>query len=265
MKFTSYKDKLIRYNDLGDGHVIVLLHGYLESLDVWSEFADELAKNYRIILIDLPGHGKSDVYSDEHSMDFMADVLKHVLDDAKVEKCFLTGHSMGGYVALAFLESYPHYLSGFSLFHSSPFGDTPEKIINREREIELVKAGKAQIIYNEHVPKTFAPNNITKFDREIEKGIDMAKNTSPEGIIAVLNGMKSRPDRSLYLRTTNLPCLYIYGLQDNFISEDILTRIEFPKTHQILRLENSGHMGFVEEKEETLKGITEFINEFVNK
>ncbi len=260
IKFTNFKDSLIRYKDIGHGKVIVLLHGYLESLETWNEFAEELTRDYRIISIDLPGHGQSGIYSEEHSMEFMADVVKFVLDDTRTEKCFLIGHSMGGYVTLAFLKFYSWYLSGFSLFHSTPFSDTPEKKLNREREIELVKAGKSQVIYNAHIPKTFAEPTNEKYKKEISKGIEIAKKTPPDGIIAALNGMKSRPDQSTYLEKTHLPFLYIQGMHDNFIPVEIISQIEFPENHKILKLENSGHMGFLEEKNICINAISGFIS-----
>ena len=257
----NFRDQLIRCKVNGKGDTIVLLHGYLESIEIWSVFYDELVKNYRVISIDLPGHGKSALYSNNHFMEFMADVVKSVIDHLKIRKCFLIGHSMGGYVTLAFLEMYSHLLSGFSLFHSSPFADTSEKIANRNREIEVVKAGKVQMIYSEHVPKTFANSNVEKFNKEIEQGIEIAKNTSPEGIIAALNGMKSRLDKTLILKKTNLPFLFIHGLKDNFIPVDMHEKLELPKNNEVLLLNNSGHMGFIEEKEKCIDAIHRFMQE----
>ena len=259
IRMVNFRDSLIRYRVNGKGETIVLLHGYLESLEIWGDFQDELVKNYQVISIDLPGHGKSASYSGNHSMEFMADAVKSVLDQLNIKQCFLVGHSMGGYVTLAFIEMYSHLLSGFSLFHSSPFADTAEKMENRNREIELVKAGKLQIIYSEHVPKTYANSNVEKFNNEIERGIEIAKNTLPEGIIAALNGMKDRLEKTLVLKKTNLPFLFIHGLRDNFIPSDMPEKVEFPKNNEVLLLENSGHMGFIEEKEKCINAIRKFI------
>jgi len=172
---------------------------------------------------------------------------------------------MGGYVTMAFIEMYSHLLNGFSLMHSSPFADTAEIIENRNREIELVRAGKEQLICSEHIPKTYAKNNIEKFQQEIQNGINIAKNTSPKGIIAALNGMKSRMNLSGLLKSTNLPFLYIHGLFDNFIPSDMPAKIEMPAISSVLILENSGHMGFIEEKGKTIKGISDFIVQYIIK
>lgn len=255
----SYNNSTIRFNDSGTGMPIVLLHGYLESLDIWEEFENKLKSHARIISVDLPGHGKTGCFGEVHTMDFMAEVVNEVLVFLKIDKCVMIGHSMGGYVTMAFLEKYADKLSGFSLFHSSPFADTPEKAENRTREIKLVQALKKAQLYTEHVPKTFAPHNIDKFILQIGYAKIIAQRTPDAGIIAALEGMKQRPDRSNLLKNTNLPFLYILGKHDQFIPQQILDKIQFPVNHKILVLENSGHQGYIEECE---KSADEILNYF---
>jgi pimeloyl-ACP methyl ester carboxylesterase len=158
--FFSYKGGRIHFTDSGRGEAIVLLHGYLESSEVWNGFATELSSNFRIISVDLPGHGLSDVYGDVHSMEFMADAIKELTDYLGLNKIFITGHSLGGYVTLAFLGLYWKRLTGYCLFHSQPFADTPEAIEKREREIEIVKMGKKNLMYPDNVIRMFAPSNL---------------------------------------------------------------------------------------------------------
>src|ERR1044071_7202110 len=109
----------VRYADTGKGRVVVLLHGFLESLEVWfgNGFAQELAQHFRVIAIDLPGHGKSDCVGYVHRMERMADVVKGVMDELGLRRYAMVGHSMGGYVALAFAERYKENLCGLCLFH----------------------------------------------------------------------------------------------------------------------------------------------------
>ncbi len=253
-------DYKIRYKDVGQGPVILLLHGYLESLKVWNVLVDDLKHNFRIIALDLPGHGQSEVSEEVQTMDSMAEAIMHMLYHLNIEKCFVVGHSMGGYVALAFLEKYPKMVQGISLFHSSPFADTDEKKQNRDREIELIKSGKKAQIYNLHTPKTFADENVPRFADQIEKLKSSAKKTENNGIIAVLEGMKARPNRAELLKNTLLPVQYIIGAKDNFIPMEILEKLELPKNADIVILENSGHMGMFEEREQSLEAIKRFVN-----
>jgi len=245
----EYKNKKIRYHEQGNGFPIVMLHGFLESLDIWDEFATKIAENYRVILIDLPGHGKTDVFSEIHSMEFMAEVVNQVLVYLNIDKCVMIGHSMGGYVSLAFLENYAHKLTALSLFHSSPFADNEVKKAARDLTIQDIKLGKKIQICKEHAPKTFAHDNLIKFERIIGFTKIIAINTSPEGIIAALQGMKQRKDYSKILENTEIPFLYILGLKDNFIPSNILSFMKIPKNTNILNLQNSGHQGYIEEPE----------------
>ena len=167
--FFLFREGRIHYSDSGKGPVIVLLHGYLESSEVWNGFEKKLTSKFRVISVDLPGHGLSDIYGEVHTMEFMATVVKELLDYLKVKKAFLTGHSLGGYVTLGFLELFPEYLSGYCLFHSQPFHDPPEAIEKRKREIEIVRTGKKNLMYPDNVIRMFAESNLEKFSDGLQR------------------------------------------------------------------------------------------------
>lgn len=136
---------------------VVLLHGYLESLLVWEEFVPLLYKRVRVVTLDLPGHGISEVKGEVHTMEFLADTVADGLRALGIKRCTLVGHSMGGYVALAFLERHPEMLDGLVLLSSTPNADTPEKAENRRREIALVQAGKKDALARVAPAAGFAP------------------------------------------------------------------------------------------------------------
>jgi pimeloyl-ACP methyl ester carboxylesterase len=257
--FFSFRGGKIQYSDTGSGKVIVLLHGYLESAEVWSHFAEKLASKFRIITVDLPGHGLSDVYGEVHSMEFMATGIKELLDILGIKKVFLTGHSLGGYVTLAFLELFPDYLSGYCLFHSQPFPDPPVALEKRKREIEIVKQGKKDLMYPDNVIQMFATSNIEKFSEALQRSKDIASKIPGEGIIAILNGMMIRPSRLEFMEEGRIPCLWILGSMDNYIPCDFIqTKVNLPSNAKVVVLNNSGHMGFIEEEDKAIDVITEF-------
>jgi pimeloyl-ACP methyl ester carboxylesterase len=259
--YFSYKGGRVHFTDKGRGEAIVLLHGYLESSEVWNGFATKLSSQFRIISVDLPGHGLSDVYGDVHTMEFMADVLKELIDYLGLNKVFLTGHSLGGYVTLAFLGLYSARLNGYCLFHSQPFADTPEAIDKRKREIEIVKMGKKNLMYPDNVTRMFGPSNLEKFAVELQRSKDIASHIPGEGIIAVLNGMMIRPSRLSFMEEGKVPCLWILGTMDNYIPcEVIQSKVKLPANAEIVVLKNSGHLGFVEEEELSVKIVSEFVN-----
>src|SRR5208337_1540379 len=181
-----FKTSSINYMDEGTGEVIVLLHGYLETLQIWGNFAKELTKFFRVIAIDIPGHGKSGKIAEVHTMDLMAEALDTVLSGLNIYKAFLVGHSMGGYVAMSYMVQYPGKVSGLCLFHSNPFADSEEKKANRDREIEIIRQGKQEILFNTNVPKSFATDHLEKFKAEVDRAKQIAEHCEPEGIIALL-------------------------------------------------------------------------------
>lgn len=241
-----------------DGATIVLLHGYLESLDVWDDFTRLLEPHMRVIALDLPGHGISELKGEVHTMEFLADTVHAVLKLCDVNKCIICGHSMGGYAALEFLRKYPQATSGIILFHSVPYADTEGKKENRRREIEIVLAGKKELIAATTF-KSFAPFNRKKFAQTIEELADQAFLTDDDGVLALLRGMGERRDNNSTLSESGVPQMFIFGRGDEYITAEIAADMiaRHPQA-QVLWLEKSGHIGFVEEPEKSAQAIIQF-------
>ena len=263
-KFIMAAGTALRISDtLKGGTTVVLLHGYLESLEIWGDFMKELAMHYRILAIDIPGMGISQVRGEVHTMEFLADVLKGVLDKQGVERCFVVGHSMGGYVAEAFAAKYASMLQGLVLFHSTPNPDTEEKRENRRREIELVRADKKELIAELFAPKGFAPENRKRLRAVIEQLSELISMSDSDGVVAVLNGLIQRADQNEMLRNLNVPQLFIFGREDEFIPVAAAEAIVAAQPQaEIAWLDHSGHMGFGEEPEQALAILTGFIDRY---
>lgn len=250
----------VRYADVGKGRVVVLLHGFLESLEVWfgNGFAQSLAKNYRVIAIDLPGHGKSECIGYVHRMERMAQVVKCVMDELGLRRYTVVGHSMGGYVALAFAEKYPENVCGLCLFHSTSYADGEAKKIERERAIRLVKKSPTKYT-NALIGNLFALANVRYMREEINWLKRMAAKTKLQGIVACLEGMKVRKNRENVLRYAKFPVLIIAGKRDNVIPFEISeAQSHLAEDSRFLALDKTGHMGFLEAKEKSLRKLKAF-------
>jgi len=257
--FHNIKGKMLCYSDRGRGDVIVLLHGYLESMLVFESLTEELSRHFRVISIDLPGHGKSERFSDTHTMDELAVRIRSLLDNLSIEKILLVGHSLGGYVALAFLEKFPGMMAGYCLFHSHPFADTEEAIARRNREKTVIRAGKKHIMYPGNIMNMFSPHNVAKMSNEIARLNEIASLTPDEGIISILNGMIARPDRSTLCVEGIVPMLWILGIHDQYINYENATRdLKLPDNARLITLYESGHLGFLEEAEKAGDILTRF-------
>lgn len=239
---------------------VVLLHGYLESLLVWEEFVPLLYKEVRVVTLDLPGHGISVVRGDEHSMEFLADTVADAIRTLGIARCTVVGHSMGGYVALALCERHPELLDGVVLLSSTPNADTEEKAENRRREIALVEAGKKDALARVAPAAGFAEQNRARMKDAIEDLAEQVFVTEEAGIAALLRGMIARRDRNEMVRKTTVPVLFLLGRQDPYIPSDAAEKMvaEHPKA-RVVWLENSGHMGFLEEPEAAARAILDFV------
>ncbi len=248
----------MRYSDQGKGRAIVLLHGFLESMEIWEEYSERLSKTYRVITIDLPGFGETPSIGYVHTMEMMAECVKAVMDSIGCRRYAVIGHSMGGYAALAFAALFPESLTGIGIFHSTALPDTEEKKKNRDAAIKLVKQNPRHYV-NAFYDSLFAPENVSKFQKEIKQLKERSEKFTREGIVNALEGMKLRSNRESVLRAVTFPVLFIIGKQDAVIPwNSVLEQTKLCKEPVVLMLENAAHMGFYEEKEKCLKAIRKF-------
>jgi len=259
-KRIQYRGIQTIYSDTGEGSCIVLLHGYLECGRIWQGFTEKFPPGYRFIIPDLPGHGDSGSWGKVHTMDELARVVNTILEAEGISKIFMAGHSMGGYVTMAFADLFPEKLSGYSLVHSTPFADTKEKKNNRDREISLVLCGKKRQIVMVNIPKSFATSNLDRLSQKVQWLKQIALLCPDEGVIALLNGMKERPDRTAVLQNSDIPLLLIGGMKDNYIPVEVFEKLAALAPHaSILRLEESGHMGFIEQQDLVVRAFEEML------
>lgn len=259
MKTFTYNKQNLSYTDRGGGFPLVLLHGYLETKAVWNDFAKQLAVKHRVIIPDIPGHGQSELLAPVHSMELMADAINALLEHLKIDSCLMVGHSMGAYVMLAFADKYPKKLAGMLVFHSSVYADTEEKKRNRLNEISLIEKGRLRQVIEQHLPRTFAQPDLPEHQSKIEQLIQKALQHNPQGVCALIRGMMERPDRQTLIQKWNKPLAFIFGVNDNFIPQAVALQMQkLNPGGQIYWLKYSGHMGFIEEPEESLKLLLSF-------
>ena len=239
---------------------IVLLHGYLESMLVWEDFIPLIYKQARVVTLDLPGHGISVVTGECHTMEYLADVVAEAMTTLGVERFTVVGHSMGGYVALALAERHASRLEGVVLLSSTPNPDTEEKRENRRREIALVKSGKKEMLARVAPAAGFAESNRKRLKDYIDDLTEQVHVTEDEGIVALLNGMIERKDQNQMLQTSAVRQLFILGRKDGYIVPEVAEQLvaNHPQA-EVVWLDESGHMGFIEEPERTAEALLNFI------
>lgn len=243
-----YKNTKISYSDTGKGNAVVLLHGFLENQTMWQDLVRELSKKNRIITIDLLGHGETECLGYVHSMEDNADIVHAVMSKLRIRKAIFVGHSMGGYVALAFAELYPKNVRGLVLLNSTSKADSEERKANRNRAIKAVKKDYTTFI-RLSIANLFSPDNRERLVDEIEKVKIEALKTPLQGVVASLEGMKIRKDREVLLHLAPYPKILILGEKDPvLIYETALEQIE--NTAVKLITLPDGHMSHIENRDE---------------
>lgn len=257
---TEYNGSQLHYQCVGKGATVVLLHGFGEDSSVWG-FQKVLEQHFRLLIPDLPGSGRSERIADM-SMEGLADAVRFILQNEGIESCVLIGHSMGGYIALAFTEKHESMLKGLGLFHSSAYADNEEKVATRKKGIAFIKEHGAYNFLKTSVPNLYSPETKEKDPALMEQQLQAVRHFSKEALITYYDAMIQRPDRTEILRRTALPVLFILGKWDTAVPlQDGLAQCYLPQIAYIHVLDRSGHMGMAEEPEASTNILKNFLSE----
>jgi pimeloyl-ACP methyl ester carboxylesterase len=256
-----YQNKKIFYRTSGSGKPVILIHGFGEDGEVWKNQPGFLKNKYQLIIPDLPGSGQSELI-DDMSVEGMAEVIHAIIHEENIDACPVIGHSMGGYITLALVESYWNHVSAFGLFHSTAYADSEEKKLVRRKGIDFIKQNGAFEFLKTATPNLFSQK--TKDDRPelISEMVAGSDNFSAPALVSYYEAMMQRPDRTEILKKATVPVLFIMGKYDNAIPlEDGLQQCHLPGKSYIYVLRNSGHMGMLEEKDKCNVILDKFLLE----
>lgn len=249
-------------DDMGDKPVVMLIHGYMESIESWDVLIKALEAHVGVVALDLPGHGISEVPSDKCTMSYFADTACALLDKLSIDRAAVVGHSMGGYVACAFATRYPERCSALVLLHSSPLADTPERAADRLREIAVIEQGRKELLTSVNPSRSFAPCNVERMEETIDALSEQAMMTDDEGILAALRGMAEREDLTGKLAELNMPQCAVFGTDDYFIPEEARDRIIAMTPYMAHRIiPDTGHQAHHEATEMVAGIIVETVGE----
>lgn len=247
----DFKGISIHYEVVGIGDPMVLLHGFLENSTMWKNLLPTLSVSNKVITIDLLGHGNTACIGYVHTMEMMAEAVDAVLEHLKIKEANFIGHSMGGYVALAYLELFPKKVKSLCLVNSNSSADNPERQLNRDRAIAAVKHNHKTFI-SMSVSNLFAPDNRERLNAEIIQVKNEALKMPIQGIIAALEGMKIRKDRTKLFREAQFKKMLIIGRRDPVLEYDSVMEqilgtdieiVEFPDGH-MSHIENSKELSY---------------------
>lgn len=240
---------MLNYEVSGTGkEQLVLLHGFMENLLIWENLEEFLSKKFRLIKIDLPGHGRSEILGEVHSMEMMAEKVKELTDHLQLENFHLLGHSMGGYVALAYAEHFGEQLKSLTLFFSTFKEDDAEKKEQRRKSLRIIKESfKTYVAAG--VPNLFNPNEKDILEGKMELAKEIALSTKTDGVLAAVKGMRDRPERKAVLENLDAKILIIAGKHDGAVKTDLMIKALPEKTNIKSYILDCGHNGHWEKPE----------------
>jgi 3-oxoadipate enol-lactonase len=255
MEKTNVNGIQLAYERRGSGTPLVLVHGYPLDHTIWNEVAPLLEDDFDLILPDLRGFGQSEVVEPQYTMADMAADIVALLDKLGIEKTYIAGHSMGGYVALAFARNDPERVLGLGLVSSQAVADSPERKQGRYNTAdEIMRTGVGPV----------AENMSTKMtpDERVQAFVhDLIAEQQPVGLANALKAMAERSDSTQALHTFKFPVVLVHGAADELIP--IERSREVKAAHQSAHLNEiarAGHMPMMENPQETANSLRKFIS-----
>jgi pimeloyl-ACP methyl ester carboxylesterase len=247
-KIVTYQGKKIFYQIYGKGKPVMLIHGFVEDGTIWEEQINTLKNNFLLIVPDLSGSGKSEVINYNAGIEDHADCMKAILEAEKIDTCAIIGHSMGGYITLAFAEKYPDILRGLGLFHSSAYADSEEKKDTRRKSISFIREYGSAPFIEQSTPNLFSENSKKKHPQIITELIERYMHFDPLSLISYYEAMIKRPDRTNILKSFPYPVMFIIGEEDKAVPlQHSLEQCHLPQSSFIHIAENTAHMGMMED------------------
>jgi pimeloyl-ACP methyl ester carboxylesterase len=245
----------LHYKEHGEGPVLILIHGFCESLEIWDNLIPDLSVHFRVIAIDLPGFGKSPILKSELTLKAVAKKVLELINSLDIQKCVVIGHSLGGYVGLAMCEENPDIIQGLCLFHSTASSDTEEKKLNRDKVIEFVEKNGVYPFVETFVPVLFHQKSQESLDIVHKIASKTPKNT----IITYSRAMRDRKEMISFLTTFSKKTLFIAGENDTIILKSTLEeQVKLIPNGKLVTLAATGHMGMYEDEKQSLQALKDF-------
>ncbi len=262
-KSLIFKSAMINYIITGEGKPVLFIHGFGEDGSIWQNIEIALASAYKIIVPDLPGSGNSALLPGDKEpvgIEDYAEVIHAIVQAENISQLCVIGHSMGGYIAMAFAEKYQSLLSGLGLFHSIAFADDQPKKETRLKAIHFVKANGAHAFLKTTILTLFAEEFQKNNSQLIEVIIDKASKFTDEAVIQYYTAMMNRKERSEVLKHIKIPVLFIIGEKDKAIPlEQSLKQTHLPEHSIVHILPDAAHMGMLESPDECTTFIRQYL------
>ena len=261
----------LAYFDTGKGNQTTLLfiHGFGEDHCIWKAQIQYLSQYYRIIAPNLPGvHCKplSIHHSQAPQINLYVEIMHELMHHLNIEQYYVMGHSMGGYIGLAFADYYTNHVMGLGLIHSTTYADSDAKKASRLKVAEFLEEHGTLKYLETATANLFSNQFKEQHPDQIQTVIDSASDISKEAMIQFVMAMRNRRAHPHMLTQKRIPIWMIAGKEDIAVPfEDSQAQIELLPKKNVLILEQVGHMGMLEATDKVNLAIHQFIQDAITK
>jgi pimeloyl-ACP methyl ester carboxylesterase len=264
-KNIRYQELPLVYETSGQGLPVMLVHGFTEDRSIWHSLVGSMPEKYRWLVPDLPGSGESVFNRSLHSLSGFADALYAILEAEQVPQAVMIGHSMGGYISLAFAEQYPKALKGLGLFHSTAYADSPEKKEARKKSMEFIRKHGAAPYVEQSLPGLFSEQFKKAHPEKIREQVMHYAGFNPDALLQYLSAMMNREEKTQVLTEARWPVLFIMGEEDKAAPlQDVLKQAHLPAVSDVHILEYTAHMGMLERADLCRGFVDRFLERIVD-
>ena len=254
-------DGVIAVVEDGSGPAIVLLHGFLGDASLWDRQRAELAKRARVIVPDLRGCGNSSVTPGPYLMESLAGDLATVLDALAVEQAVVVGHSLGGYVAMAFFRMYAERVAALGLIASRVQADSGERVVERRQLAEIIARDGIAPLVDANVQNFLGERTWRERPDIVETVRKAVARSSPIAAIAYLEGMSQRVASDDLLEDIAVPTTVVSGRDDRMIPDGFLRdAAERIVGARYVEIAECGHMVMLEAAAQTTDVVAELLD-----
>lgn len=263
MPLFTYQQYNVEFFVQGDGPLaVVLVHGFGEDETIFAQLKAVLKQDrFTVLSYQLPGIGGSSNNPALETIASQAQLLQQLLVHVGIPKAVILGHSLGGYIALAFAQQFPEKLLGLALIHSTSFADSDEKKLIRTKGIQLMETYGAAAFVRTTLPNLFAPENKILFQTRIQQMEQLAEGFSSPALQLQYLAMRERPDTSYVLASLSVPVLIVAGVYDVAVPyQHSLSQAKLPNICYFTLLQNVGHMSMIEAPEKLHHAVCHYLS-----
>ena len=250
----------LAYTDSGNGHPLVFIHAFPLSQRMWQPQVKDFSSQYRVITLDLRGHGESDAMLWNFTLDDYAKDVYKLLHHLNIQQATFIGLSMGGYILFALYRLFPAVVKALVLADTRAQADNEEGKAGRVAMAQAAYTEGPTAIADMMIPKLLATTTVENRKDLIEQVRAMILNTQTSGIVVDLMAMAARPDSTSVLSQISCPTLVIVGEDDvatppsesGYITEHI------PQA-QLVTIPNAGHLSNLEQPQAFAQALRTFL------